>query len=150
MTDLDARELQDFRRELFGADSVVPTLYLAVVQSIADGADEAFGQAVAAGECHTFWLKETTLGVLSCSGAANESANITGGMYRLTDPVAVQLGVGKDYDEVSRAVRWWGRVATLRFSSGEPVVIDATRGSESQRRSAEQFIDAVLMQIAGG
>jgi hypothetical protein len=54
-----------------------------------------------------------------------------------------------DYDDVDRAVRWRGRILTLRFPNAEQATIDATKGDESRRRQGEQFIDKVLDKIAG-
>lgn len=59
------------------------------------------------------------------------------------------MGIGKNFDDWDRAVRWWGRILTLRFSDAEPLTIDATKGDVNRRRLGEQFIDKILAKIAG-
>ncbi len=100
---------------------------------------------------HAFWIKGPMLGELRCASVEfAKEARIMGRLYRLTDHlVGVELGVGMDYDDFNRVVRWWGRILTLRFPNAEQVTIEATKGDEGQRRQGEQFIDRVLDKIAG-
>jgi hypothetical protein len=94
-----------------------------------------------------FWLKGQILGELTCEGESDQRAEIAGRLCRLSDPVTVELGVGMNFDDFNRVIRWWDRVLTLRFPNAEPVTIDATKGDQSHRQLAERFISQVLATI---
>ncbi len=127
----------------------MPELFLDVVHHSLNGADSTMGQISADGP-HAFWIKGPMLGELRCAAVESaKDARITGRLYRLTEPMGVELGVGMDYDDFDRVDRWWGRILTLRFPNAEQVTIDATKGDEGRRRQGEQFIDKVLDKIAG-
>ena len=151
MTRIDSHALQELRRQLFGPNSVMPELYLDVLHSFIEGAEEMFGEQIPPGARRTqaFWLKGQTLGQLTCEGEGDQHAEIAGRLYRLSDPVTAELGVDTNFDSFHRVVRWWGRILTLRFPNDEIVVIDATQGDEGSRRKGEQFIDKVLAKITG-
>jgi hypothetical protein len=151
MTRIDSHALQELRRQLFGPNSVMPELYLDVLYSCVEGAEATFGQQIPPGARRTqaFWLKGHVLGQLTCEGESNQRAEIAGRLYRLSDRVTAELGVGMNFGDYDRVVRWWGRILTLRVSDAESVVIDATQGDEGWRRQGEQFIDKVLAKLAG-
>jgi hypothetical protein len=94
-------------------------------------------------------LQSHLLGQLTCEGESDQRAQIAGRLYRLSDPVTADLGVGMNFGDYDRVVRWWGRILTVRVPDAESVVIDATQGDEDWRRQGEQFIDKVLAKIAG-
>src|SRR5262249_52589133 len=149
MTRIESRALQEFRRQLFGPNAVMPELYLDVLQSCVEGAEATFGQQIPPGGRRTqaFWLKGQILGELTCEGESDERAEIAGRLCRLSDPVTVELGVSMDFDDFNRVIRWWGRVLTLRFLNSEPITIDGTKGDQSRRQLAERFISQVLATI---
>jgi hypothetical protein len=151
MTRIDSRALQEFRRELFGPNSVMPELYLDVLYSCVEGAEATFGQQIPPGARRTqaFWLKGHVLGQLTCEGESDQTAQIAGRLCRLSDPMTAELGVGMNFGDYDRVVRWWGRILTLRVPHAESVVIDATQGDVGWRRQGERFIDKVLAKVAG-
>ena len=95
MTRIDSHALQEFRRQLFGPNSVMPELYLDVLHSFIEGAEEMFGEQIPPGARRTqaFWLKGPSLGQLTCEGEGDQHAEIAGRLYRLSDPVTAELGV---------------------------------------------------------
>ena len=66
--DVDYRpEFQDFRREVFGVNTRVPTVFLSAIRKMSEGADIIFGMIVDS-QMHAYWLRGRLLGQLMCVG----------------------------------------------------------------------------------
>lgn len=150
MSNDDAKELSEFGQSVFGTGTL-PLWFYEVVRSETTDADAVLGQVASGHDPVVYWLRGDVLGILSCRGEGAANAEISGSITRLSDPVAVKVKVVREYDRVDREVLWWSRIVSLRFSVGDDITIDPTRGfGEKSRLAGEAFIDKLLAMIGGG
>jgi hypothetical protein len=132
----------------------MPTAFLVALKHLTDSATATLGIKTSLTDRSAYWLDGHSLGVLSCSGATDEDANIEGRVIRLDSLVSVDLEVKvAEYDKFTDSTDSTeppGRVLTVKSAHGEPIKFDATPRSAGADRlkATESFIDAVLAALA--
>lgn len=150
----DPQALQEFRKSVFSSSfygEKMPTAFLVALKHLTDSATATLGIKTSLTDRSAYWLDGHSLGVLSCSGATDEDANIEGRVIRLDSLVSVGLEVKvAEYDKFTDSTDPPGRVLTVTSAHGEPIKFDATPRSAGADRlkATESFIDAVLAALA--
>lgn len=151
MTNIEeSRELQDYRRSVFGnyqGSETMPEAFLSQLRHLTEGADVVLAVRYGDKARTAFWLKGIALGHLACTGSTDADAEIQGWVLRLDQVAQIDIdvklapGAWDDYPWVS------GRVLKI---NGDPL-LDASPGKFVPDKLAgiEEFIDRVLVLHAG-